>query len=306
LYLSAGFPKLEPSIKKTTFEILIIYGAYTLLGIALLWIFGLPLLEAVGMTFTSISTVGFAMGDSLHTNHAQLVILSILMILGSISFVAHRDLIKLQFKKFFANTELRIFLVVLSVMIVIAYTQMRNFEVSIFQLISSFTTTGYTVTEISLLPQIFIFFIMMSMVFGGAIGSTSGGMKLYRGYVLLKGVPWLIKKLSSPSEAIILFKMGKRIMEEKDLLITYIYIGCYLTLLLAGTIIFMLFGYNFIDSSFQIISALGTVGLSTMELSVINPLLKIILMLAMLLGRLEIFPLFVLIRQSFHAIKSRF
>jgi trk system potassium uptake protein TrkH len=306
LYLSAGFPKLEPSIKKTTFEILSIYGAYTLLGIIFLWIFGMPLLEAIGMTFTSISTGGFTMGDSLNTNHAQLVVLSLLMILGSISFVAHRDLIKLHFKKFFSNTELRIFLVVIILMFIVAYTQMRNFEVSIFQLISSFTTTGYTITEISLLPQLFIFFIIMSMVFGGAIGSTSGGMKLYRGFVLLKGVPWLIKKLSSPGEAIILFKMGKRVLEEKDLLITYVYIGCYLLILLLGTIIFMLFGYNFLDSSFQIVSALGTVGLSTMELRVINPLLKIILMLAMLLGRLEIFPLLVLIRQSFNAIKSRF
>ena len=306
LYMSAGFPeKIEPSIKKATFDILFIYGIYTVIGILTLWYFSMPLIDAVGMAFTSISTGGFTMSDTVYTNNFQLIILSLLMIIGSISFIAHSKLMKFKLKEFLSNNELRIFLVLISIMFVVSFTLVKDFKTTIFHLISSFTTTGYSTTNISLLPSLFIFFIMISMIIGGTIGSTAGGLKLYRAFILLKCIPWLLKKLCNPTEAIILFKINKKVIEEKDLLITYIYIGCYLLLLVLGTVIFMIFGHPFLDSSFQIISALGTVGLSTMQISVLNPFLKIILIIAMILGRLEIFPLFVLIRRSFISIKSK-
>jgi Trk-type K+ transport system membrane component len=70
-------------------------------------------------------------------------------------------------------------------------------------------------------------------------------------------------------------------------------------ILVFGTIIFMLFGHTLFNSAFQMVSALGTVGLQTIPLASIDGLLKVVLMIAMVFGRLEIFPLMILIRGLF-------
>ena len=79
-------------------------------------------------------------------------------------------------------------------------------------------------------------------------------------------------------------------------MIIQIFISAYILILCAGTIFLMVYGYNFLDSAFQMASGLGTVGLSTIPIHSMAILPKIVLMLAMLFGRLEIFPLLVLFR----------
>ncbi len=303
LYLASGFPsKLESSTKKATFSIIMIYLGYTLAGFILLLLSGMGIVDSAGMAFTSISTGGFTMGDVFFHSTFQLIVLSGLMILGSISFIVHNSMFRLKIKNLIHNVELRVFFVLLSVMCFISFFFVKDFWRTAFQLVSSLTTTGYSLTGISALPQIIIFFIMISMIIGGAFGSTSGGVKLQRILVVFKGIPWIIRKLNSPAQAVIPFRSDGEILEEKDLFITYIFFVGYLAIIFFGTLIFMLFKFSFFDSSFQIISALGTVGLATMKLGSLNFLLKLVLIVAMLLGRLEIFPLLVLLRRLFKSV----
>jgi len=300
LYQAQGFPeKLEPGLKKTTANILIIYGGYTILGIILLLFTGMSIFNAVGMTFTSLSTGGFTLNDNFYSNDFQLIVLGILMIIGSISFIAHNKLLQKKFKEFLFSFEKNIFLFILLTAIILVVIVYRDIRVVLFELISAFTTTGYSITNISLLPHIFIFLIMIGMIIGGSIASTAGGMKVFRIFYLIKSIPWMLKKLSSPPKAVIPLKIKNKIIEEENLLIVQIFVFCYILILVLGTIIFMLFGNNFLDSSFQIASGLGTVGLQTMELAGINWVCKFVLMIAMLLGRLELFPLLILIRSIF-------
>ena len=88
-------------------------------------------------------------------------------------------------------------------------------------------------------------------------------------------------------------------MEEKDLLVITVFVAIYLLVLLIGIIIFLLLGYGLFDSSFQVTSALGTVGLQTIDLMAVPVVGKAVLIIAMLLGRLEIFPLLILLRKLF-------
>jgi len=297
LYQAQGFPeRLEPNLKKTTKNIMLIYGSYTLIGIILLLITGMPLFEAIGMSFTSISTGGFTLKDSFYSNNYQLIVLSILMLLGSISFIAHNKLLQKKFKSFLFSFEKNIFFLILVIACLITLTVFTDFKVLVFEIISAFTTTGYSITNISLLPQLFIFIIMIGMMIGGSIASTAGGMKVFRIFYLIKAVPWLLKKLSSPAKAIIPLKIRNKIIDENNILIVQLFVFSYVFILLIGTIIFMIFGFSFFDSSFQVTSALGTVGLQTTELISINWICKLVLMIAMLFGRLEIFPLMILIR----------
>jgi trk system potassium uptake protein len=298
LYQAQGFKeRVEPSLRKSSKNVLIIYFGYTALGITLLYLAGMGLFEAVSLSFTSLSTGGFIVTDSLEATNLQLVILSLLMLLGSISFITHNELLKLRFKEFFNSFEKNIFFIALAIGVGLALIVFKDIKIVFFELISAFTTTGYSITDISVLPPLFIVLIMTGMLIGGSISSTSGGMKTSRVYTLLMIVPWMLAKISSPRHAIINLKMRNKSVEEKDLLIIVAFATLFFLVMFMGTIVFLILGYGLMDSSFQVASALGTSGLQTIDLMAVPIIGKVVLMLAMLLGRLEIFPLLILIRK---------
>jgi trk system potassium uptake protein TrkH len=300
LYQAQGFSEeFEPGLRKTTRNILIIYTGYTLLGIILLTLVGLPLFEATSVTFASLSTGGFSVKDQFYTNGLQLAVIALLMILGSVSFMMHNNLIRRKFKEFFSNLELRMFFVVLAVFSIIAIALIKDVKMVLFNLTSALTTTGFAAGDIRLFPGLVIFLIMACMMIGGSVGSTAGGIKIFRLYTMVKAIPWFVKKLSNPQSAVIPFKLRKNVVKENFVLITEVFISCYFLILFIGVLIFMMLGHSFLDSSFQMLSGLGTVGLSTMNLASLHWVGKITLMIAMWLGRLEIFPLLVLINKIF-------
>ncbi|MGD9153063.1 MAG: potassium transporter TrkG [Gammaproteobacteria bacterium] len=300
LYEALGFSqKLEPSLKRSSKNVVVIYGIYTLLGIILLYFSGMSLFESISLAFTSISTGGFIVTNTLNINNLQLIILCVLMLLGSTSFIVHNMLFQGKFKEFILSYEKNIFLLFLLLGIGITFVVFTDVKVVIFQLISAFTTTGYAITKIAILPHLFIMMIVIGMMIGGSVASTSGGMKVARIYSLLAMIPWMTKKLISTRHVVIPLKIHKKVVEDKDLLIIVIFISLYFLILFAGTMIFLMLGYKFFDASFQMVSALGTVGLRTMNLIAVPVIGKIVLILAMLFGRLEIFPLLILMISLF-------
>ena len=264
----------------------------------------MSLFESISLSFTSISTGGFIITDSLQglqATNLQLIILSLLMLAGSMSFIAHNDLLRRKFRSFLSSLEKNIFFIFLLLSIGLTFIVFTDARMIFFELISAFTTTGYSITNISVLPPLFILLIMIGMIIGGSIASTAGGIKVSRIYSLLMMVPWMLKKLSSSKHAIIPLKINKQFMEEKDLLVITVFVTMYFLILLIGTIVFLLLGYGLLDSSFQMTSALGTVGLQTIELMAVPVMGKVVLVIAMLLGRLEIFPVLILVRKLFKA-----
>jgi len=300
LFHAQGFSgKLAPGFKRASTNIMIIYSSFTLLGIILLLITGMNLFESIGMTFTSLSTGGFTLSDAFYSNNAQLFVLGLLMILGSISFIIHNKLLQKKFKEFFSSFAINSCFAFIILSVILTLFIYPDVKVVIFELVSSFTTTGYSITNISLLPQLFIIMIMIGMIVGGGIASTSGGIKAQRAHTVMRMIPWMVKKQALPTHAVVPFKVNGKSIEEKELLVITIFVLCYMSLIVIGTIMFMFMGYSALDSSFQITSALGTVGMQTMELGALPLLGKATLMFAMILGRLEVFPILILLRRTF-------
>ncbi len=298
LHRAQGFSEASRSVVRISSAIKI-YLFYTLVGILLLYLTGMPFYDSMAMTFTSVSTGGFSAGDIFYTNNMQLIVLSFLMLAGATSFLAHDKLFRVKIKEFLRHPESNIFFVFIGAAILLTLTSSADLKLVLFEIISAFTTTGYTLTDIASLPQLFIMVIMVGMIIGGCTLSTSGGMKAFRFYIVLKAPFWFLRKLSSPGGAIIPFKFRNNSISEKTLLTIQIFFSTWILLLLFGTIILMVVGNNFLDSAFQMTSALGTVGLSTINLATLHWGGKIVLMLAMLLGRLELFPLLYIIRNVF-------
>ena len=299
LYKSQGFSRIESGLQRIATRVLSVYLLFTTAGIVLLFFSGLTFFDSVSMTFTSLSTGGFVVHDTFYSQPLQLGVLCLLMILGSISFIAHNKLLRGKIKDFLLDSQSLVFFVIIITSVIVTLFVYNDAKTVIFEIISGFTTTGFTLTAVSLLPRFFIAVLVIGMIIGGCTVSTAGGIKVFRFSILMKSMGWLFKKLRTSSRAIIPFQIEKKPLDETDRIIVHGYFFTYLIILVIGTLIFLLLGYTFLDSSFQVVSALGTVGLSTMPLGGLPWAGKIVLIVAMLLGRLEIFPLLIVIRRFF-------
>jgi len=302
LFQSQGLSeKIEASIISTARFILKIFLVYTIIGIIALFATGLPLFDSIATTFTALSTGGFTVVDNFYTNPFTLIVVSILMILGSINFILHSKLFKRNYHDFFNNMEVRSIFLMLVAFISLGFIITKSFGISAFQMISALTATGFSITDMSALPATFIFFVILAMIIGSSSGSTAGGIKQMRFIIIFRSIFWTVKKTISPPNAVIPFKLQGRTMENRVIRTTGIFIFTYIFVLIIGSIILMFHGYTPQESIFQTASAEGTVGLNIIDIPSSAPTVKITLMVVMLLGRLEIFPLLILVYNLFTA-----
>ncbi|MCK5062923.1 MAG: TrkH family potassium uptake protein [Candidatus Aenigmarchaeota archaeon] len=298
LYSAQGYSeRIEPTIKETTQKMVKIYGTYSILGFSALYLSGLPVFEAITTMFSAISTGGFTVVNVFYTSSWTLAVVSILMILGSINFIIHDKIFKKKFDMVRNNVEIRSFFITLAIFILVAYTTTRSLEISVFQMISAMTATGFSITNVSMLAPVLIFITIIAMVVGSSSGSTAGGIKQLRIILALKSVAWAIKKTTLPKDAVIPLKLNGEQVKDDIARITQVFIFTYLAILGLGALSLMFYGYTPIASIFQVASAMGTVGMSVINVGASEAGVKAILMACMFLGRLEIFPIFVIIEK---------
>ncbi len=302
LYEAQGYTeKLEPTIYHTTRRMMKIYFTYSIIGMLLLRLSGLDLFEAVTTTFSSISTGGFIVRSDIFTTagDATLGVICILMLTGSINFMIHDKIFKMRIKDALRNVEVRSMAVIIIISSVAIYILTSEAKISIFQTISAMTATGFTLTEIAPMSTPVILILTILMYIGSSSGSTAGGIKQMRFIISLKTVPWTIKKMVSPRNAIIPLKIQGTPIDENTIRLTGTVIFTYTVALVIGTMILIFAGYSATESFFQVTSAQGTVGLNIIDIAQAGAITKITLILNMLLGRLEIFPILILISNIF-------
>ncbi len=306
LYQAQGASeKIEANMRKSMRRIFYIYLFYTVFGIFLLYITGLTVFESVAIAFTAISTAGFSVTNQFYTYWPTLAVVSLLMLAGGISFVVHNRFFRGFLRDMWHDSNLKFYILSIVLAIAGSFVLIGDFKVAFFEILSAFTTTGYSIADINFLPQIVILIIFIGMITGGMIGSTCGGIKTNRIKLMLKSIPWMVRKASSPSGAIIPLKDNKVSVSENNVMITQAFIACYVLILIIGTGIIMLTGESFLDSSFQTVSALGGVGLSTTSPAMMAYSAKVVLIIAMLFGRLEIIPVLVLGKVFYDRVRSK-
>ncbi|KAF1077238.1 potassium transporter TrkG [Methanogenium sp. MK-MG] len=127
------------------------------------------------------------------------------------------------------------------------------------------------------------------------MGSTAGGIKILRLVILLKVVHLVFIRYFLPREALTPLKLGEEVIETEAVYNILTFVFLYSLVLVSSSFIFMLYGFGLDNALFEVSSALGTVGLSCGITSAAMPvLLKGVLIVDMLLGRIEIVPLFIL------------
>jgi len=302
--------RLLPNLVKSARLILSIYLGYILLGITLYVIFGMPVFDAINHSISAVSTGGFSTKSSSigFYNSIQIeVVTIILMLLGSTNFFIHLILLKGKIKKIFkhSETKLLIFLTIIILPLIVlillnanSYGLLKAFRVSVFQYFTAITTTGYqTVDSFHHFPSIFIGIMILLMLIGGSVGSTAGGMKQYRVWLILKDVYWNIRDRLAHRKAIRTNYANKAgidvVVTDEDIRNNYSFVILYLVIFIIGASIISSFGFSIEESMFEFSSALSTVGLSIGIIGYnAHPVILWTTIIGMFLGRLEIYIVF--------------
>lgn len=287
--------KIENS-KAFAKKVLLVYCLLTIFGVILLNILGLSFFEAVEFTFSSLSTGGFSpYSDSLarfsYSIQSGIIFLSLL---GAIAFPLYWFRGLIDFKKFATDVQL-VTLIICGVVFTVLFTLLFSSNwvafspVALLNTFSLQTTAGFATINFADLNPVTKFMLMASMFIGGSTQSTAGGFKVFRLLLVFTSLRYLFFRTTLPKHAVLTFSFSKENEIPKEVITCFCLFTLYILAIFLSTLLFILYGYDPVDSLFDVVSAIGTVGASTGVTSANLPtLLKCVLGFDMLLGRLEI------------------
>lgn len=308
--------KLRPRIIDTAKALWLIYAAITLLIIILYLIAGMNLYDAVCHAFTTISTGGFSTKNASigHFNSPFLdYAVSIGMFLGGVNFALYFYFIRGNFKIFLRNAEFKFYFSVILLTILILtidlwlYTYDSTFDslrYSVFQVISIITTTGYATADYLKWSSFCQLVLLIIMFFGGMIGSTGGGIKQVRVYLMIKQIFREFYQLIHP-RAVLALKLDDKFLTKETLGSIWGFVFLALFLCVISSIAMTAIGLDIITSISTVISAMNNVGPALGEAgpagnySGIPAFGKWILIFCMLAGRLEYYTVLILFTPAF-------
>ncbi len=318
LYLAEGRDeKPTPRIRDTIRIIWRVYLALTVVAIGLLWVAGMPPWDAINCAMTGIGTGGFTVTDgSIAEYHSVAIEIALIpiMLIGAIPFLVHYKIITRRMSSYLKDIQCRaIFAMVLIGAIALLLENMvsmknRNLMVcladSIFQFVSAITCTGFRTADIHQWTPTAHIILIIAMIAGGTAGSTSGGIKTMRVIMMVKGVGWWLKKIALPREAVITYRIGNRTLTEDhknaELEEVSLLLNLWIVFLLVGVVVLLHVvpaGFNLDDVILEVASAQSNAGLSTGITTASLPAAgKIMLIINMWIGRLEIIPAVFLLR----------
>lgn len=298
--------KLVPRIKDTAKILYLIYIVMTAVEILFLYFGGMPLFDSVINSFGTAGTGGFGIkSDSIggYSAYSQWVI-TVFMLLFGINFNLYYLMLIRHFKSVLRSSELWCYIGIIAVSIgtitVNIYPIYQNlanaFRYSAFQVSSIITTTGFATCDFNLWPGLSKGILFLLMFIGACAGSTAGGLKISRVVLLFKMIGRELKKMLHPRSVSVVKFEGKQV-DEPTLRSVSMYFALYMV---CFSLIFLVLCFEPFDLETNISAAaacfnnvgpgFAAVGpaASYAEYSVLS---KIVLSIAMLLGRLEIFPL---------------
>ena len=300
--------KLVPKIRDTAKILYLIYVGMTLLQIVLLSLGEMDLFESIVHTFGTAGTGGFGIkADSIggYSAYSQWVI-SVFMFLFGVNFNLYYLLLIGRLRSAFKSGELWCYTAIAAVSTALICANILslydNFADAVrhaaFQVSSVMTTTGYSTADFNLWPLFSKTSLVVLMFIGASAGSTGGGIKVSRIMLMTKMIRRELKKRVHPRSVSVVKLEGKKV-EEQTLSNTGVYFLVYFLLFFILLLFVSLDSLDF-ESAFTGVVAcfnnigpgLGSVGpaASFAHLSVFS---KLVLSAAMLLGRLEIFPILV-------------
>jgi len=288
-------------------RVLIVYSILTGFGIIVLGLLGAGWFNSVIYSLSAVSTGGFSPHDAslagLNSSWLQATVI-LLSMAGAIPLVLYFRSFKEGGRVLIRDRQLQGLLiaglVAALLMAWFLFTQdgfswiqaLRHGALNAF---SAQSTAGFSTLDISQISTGAKLTLIFSMLLGGGAGSTAGGIKILRLLILVQVLYIFLQRPSMPRQAVAEASLGRRRLETDELQNALSIVFLFLTFIAISWLVFVGMGHNPLDSLFEVVSAIGTVGLSTgISAPELHPILKGVLCADMLLGRLEIIAWLVL------------
>ena len=306
--------KLVPKLKSTAKILYLIYICLTALEVVLLLCGGMNLFESLVHSFGTAGTGGFGVrGDSIgsYSPYLQWVITVFMLVFG-INFNVFYLIIVGRLRTAFKSEELWCYVgIVLASVILITHNIYHLFDgfwealrQSAFQVASIISTTGYATNDFNLWPGLSKGILFLLMFIGACAGSTAGGIKVSRIVLLFKRISAGLKHMLHPRSAEAVRFEGKKV-ENDTLNSVLVYFAIYF---FCFTVMFLLLLFeskvDFETSISAVAACFNNVGPGLSKVGpngnydIYSYFSKIVLSFAMLLGRLEIYPMLLLFSPS--------
>ncbi len=305
--------KLVPRVRDTAKILYEIYLAITVAEILLLCISGMKLFDSMTITFGTVGTGGFGVRNDSLASYSPLiqVIVTVFMILSGINYTFYYCLLMRHFKDAFSIEEVRWYLAIIlgaaAIVIMDISSLYDTFGEAVrhafFQVGSIITTTGFSTADFNAWPQLSKTVLVLLMFIGACAGSTGGGFKVSRILLLFKNIgrelstmihPRLVKKI----------KMDQRNVPQEVMQSANVFAAVYFVIVFVSLLLIGVDELDFTTNFTAVAATLNNIGPGlelvgpTSNFAVYSSFSKLVLMFDMLAGRLELFPMLILLVPS--------
>ena len=305
--------KLVPKVQTTAKLLYSIYLGMTVLECVILLFGGMPLFDAITITFGTAGTGGFAIRNTSLGEYSafQQNVVTVFMILFGVNFNVYFLFLIGKIRAGLKSEEVRCYLLVIAAAIgIITIDTMSLYRSAgealhhaAFQVGSIITTTGYGTVDFNLWPQASRTVLVLLMFIGACAGSTGGGIKVSRFIVLFKSMKMELSHLLHPN-AVIKIKMDGKVLDEDMIRSVNVYMVAYILLFAISVFLIAVDERDLITNFTAVAATFNNIGPGlelvgpTQNFGLFSNFSKGVLIFDMLAGRLEIFPMLLLFNRE--------
>ena len=307
--------KLTPRITSTAKALFGIYLLLTIACAASYFAVGMSMFDAICHAFSTVAIGGFSTHDASLGHYEQnrvLLVSSVFMLLSAINFGLHFIALQRRNVRVYArDSETAFFITVIAsativVCCLLLTTETLGLEDSVihglFQTISIATTTGFTTQDFSMWPLFLPILLLILSFMGGCVGSTGGGMKAMRILLIFRQGVRELRQLLHPN-AVIPLKLDARRVQTEVISAVWSFFAVYMFCFVLIWLALLATNLDFISAFSAVVATMNNLGPGLGEVAyhygAVSEPGKLILCLAMLIGRLEVFTLLVLLTPAF-------
>lgn len=309
--------RLTPRIRDTARNLWLIYIGLSMLEVILLLAFGMGPYDAFCHSFATMATGGFSTLEAsiagFNSLAVELVIVFFMFVAGG-NFALYFGMIKGRPSRLFGNPEFRTYAGIVAASVVIVAVSLllagdlssagQAFRESLFQVTALQTTTGFATADFNLWNPFTKVLLVLLMIVGGSAGSTGGGFKVARVMVLAKNVKHELVRQIHP-RAVLPLKIGGKTVSESVRINVLGYFLIYVCIFAVGMLLIAATNVDLVTAGSSVAATLNNIGPglgdvgATMNYAFMHPFAKVVLILLMVVGRLEIFAILIPLTRGF-------
>ena len=291
-----------------------VYIGLVVVETLLLWAAGMSFFDAINHSFSTIATGGFSTRNASIAFYDSRVIEAIVflfMLFAGMHFGLIFTFVTTGSFKIFKHPVMRFYLITIAVMTFFVacelfargeHTVGSALWDSAFQVVSALTSTGFTTADVLNWPMMSSFLILCCGIQCACSGSTTGGVKTDRILIAVKAMGCEIRKRLHPN-SVYPVRVGNHPVNEENVTSAILYITLYLLLAAVSVVFFLIAGSGLTDSLAIEMASIGNVGFVSMgsgDLAGLPAVSKLLSAFNMFLGRVEIYPVLIVIYMIFN------